>query len=157
IIAGTAGASLGLLSLQRAAPDAEILQRAVACGRHLVEARVMAETGYRAWPTIGGKCLTGFSHGAAGIAYEASVFAPDAGNWPDFRHEEQPAFMSAWCHGAAGIGLARLGGLPLLDTAGIRADVEAALQTTQKQGAMGIDLGQSHLIDGGAWARCIVR
>ena len=164
IIAGTAGASLGLLALQRVAPDPEILERAIACGRHLVDARVMAETGYRAWPTIGGKCLTGFSHGAAGIAYallrlyettgeaefldaaregiayEASVFVPEAGNWPDFRHEEQPAFMSAWCHGAAGIGLARLGGLPLLDTAGIRADVEAALQTTQQQGAMGIDL-----------------
>jgi len=76
--------------------------------------------------------LTGFSHGAAGmaaalarlaqatdkarfadasrraVAYERSVYASDQGNWPDFRTTSQPnQFMLSWCHGAPGILLAR--------------------------------------------------
>jgi type 2 lantibiotic biosynthesis protein LanM len=164
IISGAAGATLGLLALHRAVPDQDILDRAIACGEHLLKARTTTEAGHRAWPTIHGKYLTGFSHGAAGIAYallrlyeatqnaafldaaregisyEDSLFFHDAGNWPDLRHEEQPAFMTAWCHGAPGVGLARLGGLSVLDTAEMRADIEAALQTTQQQGTHGLDL-----------------
>jgi lantibiotic modifying enzyme len=45
----------------------------------------------------------------------------------------------SWCHGAAGIGLARLGGLGMLDTSEIRADVEIALETTLRQGMQSID------------------
>jgi len=76
--------------------------------------------------------LTGFSHGAAGmaaalarlaqasgeerfaeaarraVAYERSVFVPERGNWPDFRAFSEPeAFMLSWCHGAPGILLSR--------------------------------------------------
>jgi len=150
----------------------------VACGRHLLEARVTSQTGHRAWPTLEGKLLTGFSHGAAGIAYallrlyaatsetafrdaaeeaiayERSVFSPEAGNWPDFRLStpEEPAFMTAWCHGAPGIGLARIGGLEALDMAEIRADVEVALKTTLDHGVRGGDhlccgsLGRAELL-----------
>src|SRR5262249_31941556 len=53
------------------------------------------------------------------FAYERHWFDPAAGNWPDLRDPEvsgmsgvgatdAPAFMTAWCHGAAGLGLARL-------------------------------------------------
>jgi len=108
IIGGTAGALLGLLALYDVVHDAEVLASAVACGRHLLARSVPVETG-RAWPTLGERLLTGFSHGAAGIAYallrlaevtdnaefqttaaegivyEQSTFLPDAGNWPDFR------------------------------------------------------------------------
>jgi type 2 lantibiotic biosynthesis protein LanM len=163
IVAGSAGAILGLLALYRASPDQEILERAVTCGRHLLQARTTSESGYRAWQTIGGKLFTGFSHGAAGIAYallrlyeathnrefleaaqegiiyEDSVFSPEANNWPDFRMIEQPAFTATWCYGAPGIGLARIGGLPTLDTDQVRADIEAALQTTQQLSAVGPD------------------
>src|SRR5207237_5543332 len=41
-----------------------------------------------------------------------------------------PAFMRSWCHGAPGIALARLGGLPWLDTPSIRRDLDRALATT---------------------------
>lgn len=86
-------------------------------------------------PTIGARALTGFSHGAAGMAaaltrlfsatgrephleaarkavsYERQHFSPRARNWPDFRGHNQsegPRFMVSWCHGAPGIALSRL-------------------------------------------------
>ena len=39
--------------------------------------------------------------------------------------------MVAWCNGAVGIGLGRLGGLPVLDTPAVRRDIANALETTQ--------------------------
>ncbi len=42
--------------------------------------------------------------------------------------------MTAWCHGAPGIGLARLRCLQHLDDAAIRAEINTALQTTLDQG-----------------------
>jgi lantibiotic modifying enzyme len=42
--------------------------------------------------------------------------------------------MTAWCHGAPGIGLARLHTLPHLDDATIRTEIHAALQTTLARG-----------------------
>jgi lantibiotic modifying enzyme len=91
------------------------------------------------WPSSGAPAsqrrpaLTGFSHGAAGmaaalaqlahatgearfaegahraIAYERGVFVSDQGNWPDFRSSSEPTdFMLSWCHGAPGILLSRL-------------------------------------------------
>ncbi len=104
--------------------------------------------------------LAGFAHGAAGIAYalialyretrrmdfldaavEAMMFETDLfdskeQNWPDRRVDDDspeinaPGFMCAWCQGAAGIGLARVGGLDVVDSPAIRNDIQAALQTT---------------------------
>jgi type 2 lantibiotic biosynthesis protein LanM len=79
----------------------------------------------------------------AAITYERSLFVPEAGNWLDLREHEavkqagegnQRTFMTAWCHGAPGIGLARLHSLPHLDDAAIRAEIDAALQTTLARG-----------------------
>lgn len=62
----------------------------------------------------------------------------EAGNWPDLQlssrvshREGGQRFQTAWCQGAPGIGLARLGGLALLDTPAVRADISIALETTQ--------------------------
>ncbi len=61
--------------------------------------------------------------GLAAFRYEDQLFDQERGNWPDLREHrtsggEEPrgarAFMVAWCHGAAGIGLARLRALRLL-------------------------------------------
>ncbi|MBD2299598.1 type 2 lanthipeptide synthetase LanM family protein [Nostoc sp. FACHB-190] len=77
------------------------------------------------------------------IAYERSLFAIQEGNWLDLRDLEvpgkdvsdsQPALMTAWCHGAPGIGLARLLSLPYIDDAEIRAEINTALKTTITQG-----------------------
>jgi hypothetical protein len=55
--------------------------------------------------------------GRGAFAYEDSLFDPERGNWPDLRPRSRleaaadpgaPRFMVAWCHGAAGIALARL-------------------------------------------------
>jgi len=163
LFAGAAGAILGLLALYAVSPDDVILERAITCGQHLLQARIESKAGWRAWPTVDGKLLTGFSHGAAGIvyallrlyaitqdvevfaaaqegmAYEDSVFVPEAGNWPDFRAEEQPAFMTSCCHGAPGIALGRLGGLAMLDGDDIRRKIEIAVQTTRAAGVQGVD------------------
>src|SRR5262249_49362908 len=123
IIGGAAGACLGLLAFHQVCPDETVRQQALACGDHLLSYRSTSATGHRAWANRHGQFLTGFAHGAAGIAYallrlyeatrearflevaeegiayEDSVYSSQAGNWPDFRHA-QPAFKLGWCHGA---------------------------------------------------------
>jgi type 2 lantibiotic biosynthesis protein LanM len=166
IISGAAGAILGLLAIHNISPNSEVLEKAILCGNHLLSNRFTSDSGNRAWATVDGKLLTGFSHGAAGIAYallrlhkasgeiafleaaeeaiayERSVFIPEQENWPDYRQsfpKEKPVCMCSWCHGATGIGLARLGGLDILDTPEIRQDIEAAINTTKQQKLTGID------------------
>ena len=167
VMAGAAGAILGLLALHAETGEPAVLEKAIACGQHLLVHRISVDGSPRAWKNFEEKPLTGFSHGAAGIAYallrlystthlcaykeayvegiayERSVFNTSAANWPDFRsfaqQTGQPGFMVSWCHGAPGIGLARLGSLEILDTEEIRQDAEVALQTTQKYGLQGLD------------------
>ena len=167
VMSGSAGAILGLLMLYEATKNRSTLEQAVACGHHLLGQRRETRTGHRAWATFDNKFLTGFSHGTAGIAYallrlhlasgqadflqaaveaiayEDAVFSTGAGNWPDYRPSNSPdsatSFMTAWCNGATGIGLARLAGLDVLDTPRIRADIEAALTTTIQHGLDGSD------------------
>jgi type 2 lantibiotic biosynthesis protein LanM len=166
VIAGSAGAIPGLLALYDASHDQSILDRAIACGDHLLQARTISKAGCLAWPTLGQMHTTGFSHGTAGIAYalvrlysvtgdirllnaaregliyEDHAFVSKAGNWAELLTDvepTEPAYMATWCHGAPGIGLARIGGLPILDNARIRQDIEVALQTTQHIGIAGLD------------------
>src|SRR5438094_1579388 len=47
--------------------------------------------------------------------------------------------MTAWCHGAPGIGLARLSTIEQLDDPEVRGEIDAALHTTLNQG-----FGQNH-------------
>ncbi len=77
------------------------------------------------------------------IAYERSLFSVEARNWPDLRELENTirtgsqgkvSVMTAWCHGAAGIGLARLRALAYLDDAELRGEIATALKTTLAQG-----------------------
>ena len=106
---GCGGSGAGLLALYRATQAQEVLDKAVLCGQHLLQHRSASPQGPRAWKTFRQEMLTGFSHGAAGIAYallklyeatgessfreaaleaeafESSVFMPEVSNWPDFR------------------------------------------------------------------------
>jgi type 2 lantibiotic biosynthesis protein LanM len=166
-MAGAAGAILGLLTLYQAKVNPAVLEQALACGYHLLDNRMKSDFDFRAWATPEGKLATGFSHGSAGIAYallrlykttqepifleaaeeaiayERSVFSPTAGNWPDVGSfalgGDKPSFMTSWCNGAPGIGLARLGGLTILDTAEIRQEIAVALNTTQQFGLQNLD------------------
>jgi len=166
IIGGCAGAILGLLALYEQTEDTDVLEKAILCGEHLCEKQISQDSQPKAWKTITDTPLTGFSHGAAGIAYallrlyaitensaylaaaregiayETHLFSPIAQNWPDLRirtGEGDRRFAVMWCHGATGIGLARLGGLTVEATDAIQQDIEVALQTTQDHGWLGVD------------------
>src|SRR5262249_51144126 len=164
VIGGSAGCIAGLLCLDACAPSPSLRRIAAECGDHLIaRARSMPHgVGWApTFPSAGP--LTGFSHGVAGIswvllelatqtgegrfrvpalggiAYERSLFSPEARNWPDLRLSEaaargtraEPAgFGVSWCHGAPGIGLARLRCLPHLEDPLLLAEIEAATATT---------------------------
>jgi type 2 lantibiotic biosynthesis protein LanM len=159
IISGSAGLILGLLSLYSASNNSSVLEQAITCGVHLLNNRTLSKFGYRAWETYENKLLNGFAHGAAGIAYallclyqvsknnsfleaaqeaiayEKSIFISDIGNWPDLREpsiNKNVSCMCSWCHGATGIGLARVASLNILDSSEIRQDIYAAIKTTKQ-------------------------
>jgi type 2 lantibiotic biosynthesis protein LanM len=152
---GTAGAIIGLLALHQIAADDSLLAAAISCGEHLLRHRVSSVRGGAAWAASDGLMLGGMAHGAAGIAmalarlfsacgqsrfldaardalrYERSIFDPADGNWPVLSSTgKAPIPMKAWCHGAPGIGLARMGALSVLDDREIRGEIEAAMTTT---------------------------
>lgn len=168
IIGGAAGCIAGLLCLQACRPSGRILEVATQCGDHLLaQARPMAAG--LGWDSFfpGDGPLTGFSHGAGGIAwallelaavtgegrfktaalggiaYERSLFSTEAGNWPDLRVFDTTAkqesaeplrFQVTWCHGAPGIGLARLLCRRLLADPLLEEEIEVALRTTRAKG-----------------------
>jgi len=109
----------------------------------------------------GERHLLGLAHGVAGIAYalvalaestglreyraaadealryERSYFSATEGNWPDLRSFAQPGpsgeppCMLAWCHGAPGIGMARLALHQLaFDASSVLDEAETAIRTT---------------------------
>ena len=158
VIAGSAGGILGLLALYRKTQSQEVLAKAIACGEHLLRQPRLGETGKRSWVVLGisESLLTGFSHGAAGFAYalsslakvsgredfelaaqectayEDSCYNKDLYNWPDLRLAHATVFPSQWCHGAIGIGLARVAssrvGNAKVET--IASDINHAVQNT---------------------------
>ncbi|AOY80876.1 type 2 lanthipeptide synthetase LanM family protein [Moorena producens JHB] len=165
IIFGVAGAIMGLLTLYQETGEKALLDKAVACGNHLLSQRT--DTAPRAWKANNKTPLTGFSHGAAGnsfsllhlyaatedkaylegakegIEYETSVFDTSVRNWPDFLSLEQSNkidFRDAWCHGSTGIGLARLGSSSILQTEEIYSDIEVALETSKQYALSSIDV-----------------
>lgn len=183
VMDGAAGAILGLLALYERTGTTSILEKAVACGHHLVNGRVQSQSGEHVWPTVDPDILlTGFSHGAAGIAYallrlyevthnptllavaleaiqyEAHQLVPEQQNWPDLLRStpNNLRYGNTWCHGAPGIGLARLGSLHILDNKQVRNDIDAAFQSTSKMFGEDLDticcgnLGRSELFISGA-------
>jgi type 2 lantibiotic biosynthesis protein LanM len=100
-----------------------------------------------AWALLNLSALTGEERfrttAMSAVAYERSLFSSKAGNWVDLRQSEtsaevgknsQETFMTAWCHGAPGIGLARIRSLRYLDDAEVRAEIDMALKTTLAHG-----------------------
>ena len=134
VIGGSAGGILGLLRLYRDSKSTDALNRAIKCGEHLVAQSRFGSEGLRSWvgQGMGKRALNGMSHGAAGFAYaldslaaatgredfaaaaaeciafEDSSFDAGRSNWPDLRAEGEPSWPCQWCHGAPGIGLARI-------------------------------------------------
>lgn len=87
-----------------------------------------------------------------GFAYERQWFDPRQENWPDFRglydawsgDPGQPGFMTAWCHGAPGIGLSRVRAHALTNQEVYRREAEAALRCTSRALAAAPAQGQAN-------------
>jgi type 2 lantibiotic biosynthesis protein LanM len=135
LLSGSAGAILALLRLYRDTQSGDVLARATRCGEHLLAQPRVGPVGRRSWCTqgTGQHALNGMSHGAAGFAYALTSLSAATGreefaraaeeciafenasydeahsNWPDLRIDAEAAWPSQWCHGACGIGLARVG------------------------------------------------
>jgi len=84
------------------------------------------------------------------VTYERSIFCEAYGNWPDLRtmgtnkpthHPDGLRFMNAWCHGASGIALGRLGTPEIFRDRKADAEVGVAIETTRLNG-----FGGSHCI-----------
>jgi type 2 lantibiotic biosynthesis protein LanM len=164
VIAGAAGATVALLTLYRHRPSPAVLEVAVRCGEHLLAHAAVGERGHGWLPgeSVGRLPLTGFSHGTAGIAwalaqlaqasgeerfraaargalrYERSWFDRERDNWQDLREHHhtsaEPEFLLAWCHGAPGIGLGRIGILPYLEDAEMASEIRSAARSTLAAG-----------------------
>jgi type 2 lantibiotic biosynthesis protein LanM len=84
----------------------------------------------------------------AAILYERGLFSPEKLNWPDLRNRERYEkeagqaslshhnfhYMVSWCHGAPGIGLARLAGLPFYSDNTVVKEIRLAFLTTLAEG-----------------------
>lgn len=161
IINGSAGLIPILLAAVADEPDEDLSQAAIRHGDYLLQMATRSEQGWSWDTIPGERHLVGFSHGTSGMAaalaalavftgrddfmtaarealrYERHHFLPSEGNWPDLRSIVRagpaggPVCMLAWCHGAPGIGFARLQILTMLpEDAFILGEAEIALATT---------------------------
>jgi type 2 lantibiotic biosynthesis protein LanM len=168
LIAGTAGCLLPLLGLHRTRPSRAVRDLALRCGERLIERAQPMERGL-GWVValVGPRPIGGISHGSAGIAlallhlwhesgderfrrtalgaleHDRSLYSPEYRNWLDLREgaEEMGLHPCSWCHGAPGIGLARLASLPFHSDPEILQEIETAVETTLEKG-----FGRNHCL-----------
>lgn len=157
ILSGPAGAIRPLLQLGVLRGDRSYITIAAELGDAVCDAAEwgdgIAWWSYRDWP----QGLGGFAHGVSGIgwalthlsratgnprhrrvaaaalAFEDAQFDPDEQNWLD-RRELGLKSATAWCHGAVGIGLARLDLDPDLTDPATRLALRRATEATWRAG-----------------------
>ncbi len=167
VIAGAAGAILGLLRLYRDSGSEDVLRRANKCGEHLLAQARIGSGSRRSWvgQGLGTQALNGMSHGAAGFAYALAALAAASGrddfataaseciafenstydatrqNWPDLRGGGEPSWPCQWCHGAPGIGLARIaaGKRGAMAAKLITPDIESAVTAAERAWPNSVD------------------
>ncbi|MBI2716072.1 MAG: type 2 lantipeptide synthetase LanM [Rhizobiales bacterium] len=199
LLGGAAGCILVLLRWFRRNQSEELLGLAVQAGDHLLKSSVKLSAGI-GWPSpADGPPLTGVSHGVAGIAwalaelgvmtkrdkyldaaaaalvYERSLFDSGTQNWADLRPASEGGspsakFLWAWCHGAPGIGTARLMMRRVWPEADVDDEIATAIRSTLSNGFGGShslchgDLGNADFLVSAAhdlhqpeWAREALR
>lgn len=148
VMHGTAGTILALVNLYEVTQNEAALECALFSGEQIIT-RHFTNPVQKTNP----KWLTGFSHGVAGISYalfklyarsgvqkfyeagyqfvtyERDVYSKAHNNWPDFR-STKPTFLNSWCHGATGIGLARIGSLEYIKDETMLQEIEQAIELT---------------------------
>ncbi|WP_146258953.1 lanthionine synthetase LanC family protein [Streptomyces tateyamensis] len=169
LLAGNAGTIGGLLAWGAVRPSGAVTDAVARCARHLAAAGRVQSEGGTGWPTAGaGRPLAGFAHGGSGIGWalakagellgearlaelaldaldhERTLFDPKAANWRDARVADgPPSYPVLWCHGAAGIALARVELAELLDNDLLRKERDIALETVVRHG-FGLDFSLCH-------------
>jgi lantibiotic modifying enzyme len=165
VVSGSAGGILSLLRLYRDTRSDDVLRRAMKCGEHLLGQPRLGPEGRRTWVGQGSgpRGLNGMSHGAAGFAYALTSLAQATGrqefaqaaaeciafenssydaqqhNWPDLRGVGGLSWPCQWCHGAPGIGLARIATSRLRGTDDARLDIENAVAGVRQGRLTGVD------------------
>ncbi|MBD2299663.1 type 2 lanthipeptide synthetase LanM family protein [Nostoc sp. FACHB-190] len=148
ISSGSAGALLAFLAFHKVTGEQRYLEQAVSCGNHLLQQGITSDVGITAWNTAEKKLSPGFAYGAAGIAYallrlyditldgnfllgakeaiayERSLLLAETNN-------QNHSFPLGWSHGTAGIVLARLGSLTILDDEEICQEITSSLNSIQ--------------------------
>jgi type 2 lantibiotic biosynthesis protein LanM len=161
IVAGAAGCVGSLLALSECSPSPRILDIATRAGEHLLKHAQTVDRGV-GWiiPGLPPKPLPGFAHGGAGIAWallrlaastgekrfhtmalaaiehERTLWIAETGSGQNQRNSDSvgASFPTSWCHGTAGIGLARLDTLAVHDTAQVRSEIDAAMRIVLARG-----------------------
>ena len=142
---GCAGTVLGLLAHHRRGGDDEARRLAVACGDRLLSLADRVGGGLAWQHTADDSSSTGFAHGSSGVAlalgrlatatdsprfaeaareavaFEATQYDPERRNWATTHDGE--TYRDRWCHGRAGIALARDRLRSLLDSSPGTADL----------------------------------
>ena len=173
VLYGLAGAIPPLLGLAERDADPYVLETAKALGDQLHASAVWKDDRAcwpeNAWP----RGLGGFSHGVTGIgwaltklarasgeqryqelanaafAFEESLFDTHVHNWLDLRIDAGSKTVTAWCHGAVGIGLAHLDLEPFMPPTTTHIQLSRAVEATWRSG-----LGADHCAchgDASAW------
>jgi type 2 lantibiotic biosynthesis protein LanM len=172
LVGGSAGAILALLPLYQTHPSDLLKNCLLTMANHLRSNALQQEQGV-AWVPEKEfpQPLLGFSHGNAGIAlaltrlsavlksteylaliqqcldYESLHFSKINQNWPDFRFETTDGsqnFLSAWAHGAAGIGWSRCEIQQTFPELELNSEIDASVITTLE-----FALGQGHCLSQG--------
>lgn len=111
--------------------------------------------------------------------YERRLFNEERSNWPDLRHEDlgkalffqrmdelsravrdgkppvyEESYMTAWCHGSPGIGLARLRAFELTGQDVYRREAEAALRSTLQAVEEALSQGGNYCLCHGIGGNC---
>jgi lantibiotic modifying enzyme len=162
IMSGMAGVIPALAFGYLCTGDDGMAMAAATAGEWLMRSAVQTRAGW-SWRSPGlrnQRDLTGFSHGAAGVAvafieafrltgeeafvtgarnamrYEDRWLDARQGNWPDFRENPEGrrarTFVTLWCHGAPGIALSRLYAYEQLSEPRWLGDATIALGTTER-------------------------
>ncbi|HSM85913.1 MAG TPA: lanthionine synthetase LanC family protein, partial [Candidatus Limnocylindrales bacterium] len=159
VIGGCAGCIGALLALLQVSPSDKALALAAQCGDRLLAKAERVEGGV-GWflkniETV--RPITGFAHGAAGIAwallelagrtgnkkysdtalqaitYEHGQYSSAVGNWAENAPGSEQLTTGpsmAWCYGGPGIGLARVAAMKYMDHPIVREDLQRAIQAT---------------------------
>lgn len=135
VLDGVAGVIVPLLNLAEQTGEERWLRIATAAGHRLEATATSDERGARWSTAMFPEGIGGFAHGATGIgwalarlalspagtqqerqrwreladrafSYEETLYRPEAGNWLDARSGVGVRFLTNWCHGSTGIGLA---------------------------------------------------